>query len=217
MRHILSFLLLSAISLWAQTPSALESDPKGWVDIMPDQSFKGWTRLPFLTTNPMDPVSQWKADTANKVLVCEGDHGHEFLRYDKELANAIFHAEYRFTKIEAGKGYNSGVMIRNSADGAIWHQAQAGDQSGGYLFGSSPAQGKPQRFNLRTQMKENPVKPAGEWNVVELRADGPKITLWVNGVVTSEMTNCEVPKGYVGLEAEGYRIEFRNIKLKELP
>jgi hypothetical protein len=217
MRHILSFLLLSAINLWAQTPSALESDPKGWVDIMPDQSFKGWTRLAFLTTNPMDPVSQWKAGTANKVLVCEGDRGHEFLRYDKELANAIFHAEYRFTKIEGGKGYNSGVMIRNSADGTIWHQAQAGDQSGGYLFGNSPAQGKPQRFNLRSQMKENPVKPAGEWNAYELRADGPKITLWVNGVVTSEMTNCEVPKGYVGLEAEGYRIEFRNIKLKELP
>jgi hypothetical protein len=187
------------------------------VDIMPDPSFKGWTRLAFMTTNPMDPVSQWKVDTANKVLVCEGDRGHEFLRYDQELANAIFHVEYRFTKIEGGKGYNSGVMIRNSADGTIWHQAQAGDQSGGWLFGGSPAQGTLQRFNLRAQMKENSVKAAGEWNVFELRSDGPKITLWVNGVVSNEMTNCEVPKGYAGLEAEGYRVEFRNIKLKVLP
>jgi hypothetical protein len=30
------------------------------------------------------------------------------------------------------------------------------------------------------------------------------------------MTDCEVPKGYLGLEAEGYRVEFRNLKLKEL-
>ena len=216
MRRLLSCLILLGAGCWAQTPSALESDPKGWTDIMPDASFKGWIRLPFLTTTPMNAVSQWKVDTANKVLLCEGDLGHEWLRYDKELADLIFHAEYRFTKIEGGKGYNSGVMVRNSADGKIWHQAQAGDASGGYLIGDTLVNGVMQRFNQRPQLKGNAVKPAGEWNVYELRAEGPKITLWVNGVVTGEMTNCEVPKGYAGLEAEGYRVEFRNLKLKVL-
>ena len=216
MRRLLSILLLAGLGCWAQTPSALESDPKGWTDIMPDPSLKGWTRLAFLTTSPLDPVSQWKVDTTNKVLVCEGDHGHEFFRYDKELADIIFHAEFRFTKIENGKGYNSGVMVRNNAEGTIWHQAQAGEESAGWLFGNSPVKGMPTRVNFRSQMKGTPVKPAGEWNVYEMTARGPKITLWVNGVVTGEMTDCEVPKGYLGLEAEGYRVEFRNLKLKEL-
>ncbi len=94
-----------------------------------------------MTTTPMDPVSQWKVDTANKVLICEGDQGHEFLRYDKELADFIFHAEWRFAKIENGKGYNSGVMVRNSADGIIWHQAQTGDASGGFLMGNTLVKG----------------------------------------------------------------------------
>ncbi len=216
MRRLLSFLLLSGIACWAQVPSALEADPGGWKDIMPAPSFEGWTRLPFMTTNPMDPVSQWKVDTAAKVLICEGNRGHEWLRYDKELANSIFHVEFRFAKIEGGRGYNSGVMLRNSADGLVYFQAQAGEEGTGWLFGSFPVNGQAQRFNLRSEMKENRVKPAGEWNVFEMRAEGPKITVWVNGGVTTEKADIPVLKGYAGLEAEGYRIEFRNIKLKEL-
>ena len=42
------------------------------------------------------------------------------------------------------------------------------------------------------------------------------MTLWVNGAVVNRWPDCEVPKGYVGLEAEGYRIEFRNVKVKSL-
>ena len=33
---------------------------------------------------------------------------------------------------------------------------------------------------------------------------------------STEWQECEVPRGYVGLEAEGWRIEFRNVKLKTL-
>jgi hypothetical protein len=65
-------------------------------------------------------------------------------------------------------------------------------------------------------MTAKPVKPAGEWNVYELRTEGPKITMWVNGIVTQELTESDVLKGYLGLEAEGYRVEFRNVRLKEL-
>jgi hypothetical protein len=210
-------LLLLGSALWAQTPSALESDAKGWTDILPNASFKGWTRLPFLVTTPMNPASQWKVDRAKKLLICEGDKGHEWLRYDKELTNFIFHAEWRFVPVAGGKGYNSGVLARNSADGTIWHQAQVGNASGGFLMGETLVSGVKQRISLRDQMKQNPVKPAGEWNTYEIRAEGPKLTLWVNGVVTTEFTNLEVAKGFVGLEAEGYRIEFRNLKLKPLP
>jgi hypothetical protein len=216
MKHAIALLLLGAAAGWSQTPSALESDPTGWKDLMPASSFAGWTRGPFLTTNAMDPVSQWRVDEVNHVLVCEGNRGHEWLRYDKQLTDAIFHVEFRFRKIENGKGYNSGVMIRNSADGSIWHQAQAGEQGTGWLFGNTLIDGKAQRVNLRSALKDDRVKPAGEWNTYELRAEGPKITLWVNGAVTSEMASAEVLKGHGGLEAEGYFIEFRNIKLKEL-
>lgn len=50
----------------------------------------------------------------------------------------------------------------------------------------------------------------------EITARGNTLSLWVNGEVTSQWKDLEVPKGYIGLEAEGYRIEFRNLKLKKL-
>ena len=93
---------------------------------------------------------------------------------------------------------------------------QIGDASGGYLFGNTLLKGVVQRVNLRDQLKENRVKPAGEWNIYEIRAVGPKLSAWVNGAVSSELDNVEILKGHVALEAEGYHIQFRNLKLKEL-
>jgi hypothetical protein len=66
-------------------------------------------------------------------------------------------------------------------------------------------------------MTENRVKPPGEWNVYEIRVVGKNATLWVNGAVASELPGLEVPRGYFGVEAEGYRVEFRNLQLKPLP
>ena len=50
----------------------------------------------------------------------------------------------------------------------------------------------------------------------EVKAVGETITLWVNGAVTCRFEDCGKDKGYLGLEGEGYRIEFRNLKVKSL-
>ena len=71
--------------------------------------------------------------------------------------------------------------------------------------------------NLREKMTQNRVKPAGEWNTFEVRAEAGTIALWVNGAEVSRFTGCVMLKGHVGFEAEGFEITFRNIKLKELP
>ena len=60
------------------------------------------------------------------------------------------------------------------------------------------------------------MKPAGQWNTLEMTARGKTLTLWVNGAVTCQFGDCGLEKGRVGLEGEGYRIEFRNLKVKEL-
>jgi hypothetical protein len=43
------------------------------------------------------------------------------------------------------------------------------------------------------------------------------IRLKTNGELTSEWAGCEVAKGYLGLEAEGHRIQFRRLRLEPLP
>lgn len=205
-----------------QSQSALDSDPGGWTNLLADKSMKEWVRGPLgaagqLRPGQMSDPSPWKLDPSGEILTCAGDKvGHEWLRWGPDLGNFIAHVEWRFIKVEGEAPYNSGVFARTSADGAIWHQAQAG-AAGGYLFGNTPVNGTAQRVNLREKMTENRVKPAGEWNTYKVRAVGKVITLWVNGTTTSELSDCEVPRGYFGVEAEGFSVEFRNIRLKQLP
>lgn len=210
--------LLVVAGAWAQetTPSALESNPKGWKDIMPSADLKGWSRVPVPPGAALGK-EQWRVDESGQVLLCEGDGGHDMLLCDREFGDAIFHFEFRYTKVEGATGYNSGAYVRNSEDGAIWHQAQFGDANGGYLFGETlGADGKKRSFSAQSEVKESRVKPAGEWNVMEIAAKDGELTLWVNGAVTCQVKDCGSPKGLVGLEGEGYRIEFRNLKVKKL-
>ena len=201
----------------APTKSALEADPTGWVDIMPPADLKGWSRVPIPPKGQLGRA-QWHVDTDSKVLICDGDGGHDMLLLEKALGDAIFHFEFCYTKVEGLKGYNSGAYVRNSPDGAIWHQAQFGDARDGFLFGVSPmVGGKPRFFTLRGKIKEGCVKPAGEWNTMEVTAKGEVLTLWANGAVTCQFKSCGMPQGHVGLEGEGFRVEFRNLKIKELP
>ncbi len=209
-------LLCSARAAGPETPSKLQSDPLGWEDILPPVNLKGWYRVPVPPTGKLGR-EQWHLDAEKKVLVCDGDGGHDMLLFDREIGDAIFHLEFCYTRIEGKTGYNSGAYVRNSSNGDIWHQAQFGDAKDGYLFGETPGpDGKKKWFNLNKQATDNRVKPAGEWNTLEITAVGKVLTLWVNGAVTCQFDACAQDKGYVGLEGEGYRVEFRNLKLKTL-
>lgn len=221
-RWSLVWLLLTVVAAgsWAAedpVPSALEADSSGWVDVMPSADLKGWSRVPVPPGEPLGK-QQWHVEESGKILVCEGDGGHDMLLCDREFGDGIFHIEFRYTKVEGKTGYNSGVYARNSKDGALWHQAQIGDNAGGYLFGETPAgaDGEKKFFTTIKEVKDGRVKPAGEWNTLEITARGNVLTLWVNGAITCEVKNCGNPKGLVGVEGEGYRIEFRNLKIKKL-
>ena len=84
--------------------------------------------------------------------------------------------------------------------------ARAADHHGGFLFGDTPVAGKLKR--IKVPSKDHRMKPAGEWNTMEVTARGKTISVWLNGAVTSQFSECDV--------SEGHRIEFRNLKLKEL-
>ncbi len=196
------------------TPSALSADSSGWVDILPSADLSGWYRVPVPPTGKLGRP-QWHVEGG--ILICDGDGGHDMLLLDREIGDVIFHFEFRYTRIDGKSGYNSGAYVRNSKDGSIWHQAQFGDAKDGFLFGETPrAEGKKAFFSTAKEVKDMRVKPAGEWNTLEVTARGKVLTLWVNGAVTCQYPDCGLAKGRVGLEAEGYRIEFRNLKIKLL-
>lgn len=58
---------------------------------------------------------------------------------------------------------------------------------------------------------------AGEWNHYYVRAINGEVRLWVNGEEVSGGNNCQPAAGYLCLESEGSPVEFRGLRLRELP
>ena len=61
------------------------------------------------------------------------------------------------------------------------------------------------------------VRPAGEWNHYYVRAINGEVRVWVNGEEVNGGRDCSPATGYLALEAEGSRVEFRNLRIRELP
>ncbi len=70
---------------------------------------------------------------------------------------------------------------------------------------------------VRSFPSERRSKGVGEWNHYYVRAINGEIRLWVNGKEVSGGTKCEPAEGFLCFEAEGSPIEFRAIRLRELP
>src|SRR5438552_7284931 len=119
---------LFAAVVWApaaepdESQSALQKDSVGWIDLLATKDLKDWKRVPIPPGSQLKSKNPWSIDPDTNYLVCDGVGIHEMLLYNQEFADGIFHVEWRFKKIEGKKGYNSGVYVRNSADGAVWHQ-----------------------------------------------------------------------------------------------
>jgi len=60
-------------------------------------------------------------------------------------------------------------------------------------------------------------KGVGEWNHYYVRGINGEIRLWVNGEEVSGGSDAQPGEGYLCLEAEGSPIEFRHIKVRNLP
>lgn len=134
------------------------------------------------------------------------------------------------------KAGNSGIMFRvQETEGAPWvtgPEAQILDNAAG---------GDPQKagwmYQLYPATSDEFTKPAGEWNQFRLVVNGNKCEHWMNGhkiveyeigtpdwnerVAKSKFANMagfgKSPKGFICLQDHSCLVEFRNIKIRELP
>jgi hypothetical protein len=60
-------------------------------------------------------------------------------------------------------------------------------------------------------------KGVNQWNHYYVRAIDGEVRLWVNGEEVSGGTDCSPRTGYLCLESEGAPVEFRDLRIRELP
>src|ERR1041384_8713123 len=69
----------------------------------------------------------------------------------------------------------------------------------------------------RSFPSEERSKGSPEWNHYRIVCSNGVLRLSVNGKEVSGGENCNYRKGYLALESEGAPVEFRNLRIKELP
>lgn len=198
---LLTGVLVGPISAQVLSPA---EQAEGFVSLFNGQDLSGW--------NIEGTKEAWSVQ--NGLITCDG-RGSGWLRSDWEYEDFILRLEWRISP-----GGNSGVFFRCARGGAPWttgHEVQILDDAGKVdLHGSGSLYGN-------VKPSANPTKGAGEWNAYEIRCQGKHITVIVNGTLVVEVNQEEVPalkekplRGYIGLQNHGSKVEFRNLRIKEI-
>jgi hypothetical protein len=163
----------------------------------------------------------------NGVLFCTVKDGGNLFT-EKEYGDFVFRFEFKLE--ENG---NNGVGIRSPLKGDpayVGMEIQILDDYGKEYKGKlRPAQYHGSIYDV-VPAKQGALKPAGQWNTEEITAKGRHITVKVNGqtIVDANLDDVKDPAtlkkhpglqrttGHIGFLGHGARVEFRNMRVKEL-
>lgn len=155
------------------------------------------------------------------------------MRTEKQYENFILEAEWR----HLSSGGNSGIFLWGTAIAApgvpflrgievqvLDHGYNVDGKNKWYtthgdVFPIHGARMKPfgRHNGERSFPSEERSKPSPEWNHYRIVCTNGVIRLSVNGKEVSGGEECNYRKGYLALESEGAPVEFRNVRIKELP
>ncbi|MFJ7420748.1 ThuA domain-containing protein [Streptomyces uncialis] len=120
---------------------------------------------------------------------------------------------------------NSGIFVGFPASDDPWSAVNKGyeiqidatdraDRTTGSVYSFKSA-----NINAR----DRALRPPGQWNTYEIRVQGERLQLFLNGVKINDFTNKDPQRsltdGHIGLQNHGPadKVAFRDIQLKELP
>jgi mono/diheme cytochrome c family protein/glucose/arabinose dehydrogenase len=160
----------------------------------------------------------------------QGNPRNEFLTTKRAFYNFRLTLEYKLTGTE---GFvNAGVQFRsqratNPPNEMIGYQADIGYGHTGSLYDESRRKKFLARagtgvgaYGVKADTEIAELEKKGEWNKYEIRAEGPRITIFLNGKATLDYTETDPSVddayGLIGLQIHGNckaEIRFRNITL----
>ena len=165
--------------------------------------------------------------TDDGIIYCTaGDGGNLFT--EKEYGDFAFRFEVKLVE-----NANNGIGIRAPLEGDaayVGMEIQVLDDYGPEYKGKlRPAQYHGSIYDV-VPAKQGHLKPAGEWNTEEIIAKGRHVTVKLNGetIVDADLGEIKDPKvlqkhpglarekGHIGFLGHGTRVEFRNLRIKEL-
>ncbi len=209
-----------AVLLSLLLPFCLFAEDDGFVPLFDGKTLDGWVNV---NCKP----GTWTV--VDGMIHCDGQPTGA-LRTPRQYENFILELEWRHLK-PAG---NAGVFIWASPQAAPGvpflrsievqvldhgYGNTANYTTHGDVFAIHGAAMKPfaPSRGMRSFPTEQRSKPSPEWNHYRITCQDGTIRLAVNGKEVSGGSECAWRKGYIGLESEGSPVDWRNLRIKELP
>ncbi|HEX2746460.1 MAG TPA: PVC-type heme-binding CxxCH protein, partial [Verrucomicrobiales bacterium] len=148
---------------------------------------------------------------------------NDFLATQKDYGNYVLRLKIKLTG--AGGFINSGIQMRSTrvpkSSEMCGYQCDYGDPS---WWGCVYDESRRNRVMAQSDMKTlGPAIKRDDWNEYIIRADGPRITTWINGVMGVDYIEQD-PKiplsGKIGVQIHGggkAQVQVKDITLEELP
>jgi hypothetical protein len=204
-----------ALSAFALLAAAAAADGP-FTDLFDGKTTKGWSPVASKGEN-------WVAQDG--LLVTKGEGGG-WLSTDKMYSDFVFRVEYRTRA--AG---NSGVFLRAPRQGDPAYTGMEiqilDDNDPKYEKKLKPTQYTGSIYDV-VAAEPGHTKPAGQWNAMEIKASGTKVSVKLNGATIVDADLAEHSdaaakhpgilrkEGYIGLQSHSEPVEFRNIQIMEL-
>ena len=232
-RHVLQMSALALAIMPFHSDAAGQSGEQGFTTLFNGRDLTGWVYGQ--RANGTENKSGQGYQVADGVLFSTREDGGN-LYTAKEYADFVFRFEFKLTEnanngigIRAplqGDAAYAGIEIQVLDDGGSEYTKLQPFQYHGSIYGMIPA-------------KRGFQKPVGEWNSEEITARGRRITVKLNGTtivdaslddITDEDTlerhrdlsrpegsrGIANTRGHIGLLGHGTRVEFRNLRIREL-
>ena len=217
--HILLAASLMLPLVGADKPAA---DAEGFVPLFNGKDLTGWA---------YGTAGRGKAGAGYQVqdgvLFCTAKDGGN-LYTEKEYADFVLRFDF---KLEPNSNNGVGIRAPSQGDAAyVGMEIQVLDDNGPqYKDKLQPWQYHGSIYNV-VPARRGHLRPTGEWNTQEITAKGRQITVKLNGetIVDANLDEVKDPetlkkhpglkneKGHIGFLGHGTRVEFRNIRIKEL-
>lgn len=193
-------IILSAIGVSAQKMNHFtEKDRNNWIFVLNNKSAKA-TDL-FIFDNGVLKIT---------------DAAAGYLRTKKIFKNFILEAEWRWTKVAA----NSGVLVHIQKQDTVWpvcYQVQQKANAAGDIICMNGLKARECTDSIKftvAKMLPSNEKPLGEWNHIRVISKNGTLTVYVNDILQNKISGLSVKKGYIGFQAEGKPMEFRNLTIR---
>lgn len=168
----------------------------------------------------VDTQGLWRVENGEIIGVSPGLKYNDFLRTKKTYTDFVLKVSFKM-RDTSGKG-NSGIQFRSEAipgsHEVKGYQADVGMQYWGCLYDES------RRNRILAQASPEALASVkkDDWNEYIISAQGARITLTLNGVVSVDYTETEpdiLRTGFIALQLHSgppFEMRFRNLMIREL-